>query len=153
MAHSYTHVAIHAIFATKNRQPWLTNGLRPQVFAYMAGIIKRLGAKSIILGGHSDHVHLLFILPAPLPLADLMEKLKANSSKWIHQQRPNLRGFGWQTGYAAFSVSQSNLEQVRTYIAMQDEHHRKKTYRDELAALLRKQGIDPDSYLESCGNS
>ncbi len=148
MSHTYTNVAIHALFATKVRQPWLTDELRTGLFAYMAGIVKRLGARPLIVGGYSDHVHLLFVLPARLPLADLMEKLKANSSKWLHEQRPSLRNFAWQTGYAAFSVSQSNVGKVRSYIATQEEHHRKMTYRDEVTALLRKHGIEPDPRFE-----
>jgi len=148
MSHTYTKVAVHALFATKGRQPWLTSALRTDLFAYMAGIIKRLGARPIIVGGYSEHVHLLFVLPARLPLADLMEKLKANSSRWLHQQTRTSRGFAWQTGYAAFSVSQSNLERVRRYVAAQEQHHRKMTYREEVLTLLRKHGIEPDPRFE-----
>ena len=148
MSHTCTNVAIHAVFATKNRQPWLSSKSRFRLFAYVVGIIKNLGARPLIVGGHDDHVHLLFVLPAQLPLADLMEKVKANSSKWIHQQSPRLRDFAWQTGYAAFSVSQSNVERVRNYIATQEEHHRELGYREELGALFRKHGIEPDPRFE-----
>jgi len=148
MSHTYTKIAIHALFATKRRQPWLTSELRAALFAYMTGIVKRIGAKPIIVGGYSDHVHLLVVLPTRLALADLMEKLKANSSRWIHRRSPSLRGFAWQTGYAAFSVSQSNAEQVKSYIATQEQHHRTMTYREEVAALLQKHGIEPDRRFE-----
>jgi putative transposase len=77
-----------------------------------------------------------------------MEKLKANSSRRIRQQRPSLRGFAWQTGYTAFSVSQSNLERVRKYVATQEQHHRKMTYREDVAVQLRKHGIEPDPRFE-----
>lgn len=127
MGHTYTNIAIHALFSTKDRQPWLVEDVRQRLFAYMAGIIKRLSAKPLIINGAKDHVHLLFVLPAQLPLADLMEKVKANSSRGIHQQSPALRRFAWQTGYTAFSVSQSSMERVRTYIETQEAHHRKLT--------------------------
>lgn len=149
MSHTYTKVAVHALFATKGRQPWLTSQIRPDLFAYMAGILKRLGTNPIIVGGHSEHAHLLFLLPPQLPLADVMEKLKANSSRWIHEQSPSLRAFAWQTGYTAFSVSQSTLQRVRNYIATQEQHHRKMKYSEEVAALLRKHGIAPDPRFES----
>ncbi|HXY01874.1 MAG TPA: IS200/IS605 family transposase [Candidatus Limnocylindrales bacterium] len=148
MSHTYTNVAIHALFATKGRQPWLDRELRSDLFAYMAGIIKHLGARPLIVDGFKDHVHLLFILPEQLSLADLMEKLKANSSRWLHERSPSLRNFAWQTGYTAFSVSQSSMEQVRAYIATQEEHHRKRTFHDEVVALLRKHGIEPDSHFD-----
>lgn len=144
MGHSYTNITIHALFSTKGRQPWLGEHVRHSLFPYMAGIVKHLGAKPLIINGVQDHVHSLVVLPAQLPLADLMEKLKANSSRWIHQQSLSLRHFAWQTGYAAFSVSQSNLERVRTYIETQETHHRKMTYQEEVATLLRKHGIEPN---------
>jgi len=121
MSHTYTKVAVHALFATKGRQPWLTSALRTDLFAYMAGIIKRLGARPIIVGGYSEHVHLIFVLPAPLPLADLMEKLKANSSRWLHQQTRTSRGFAWQKGLhrvqcerVEFGASQKIRRRART---------------------------------------
>lgn len=148
MGHTYTNITIHALFGTKGRHPWLVEEVRQRLFAYMAGIIKRLGAKPLIINGAKDHVHLLFVLPAQLPLADLMEKVKANSSRWIHQQSPAQRRFGWQTGYTAFSVSQSSVERVRAYIEAQEAHHRKLTYQEEVGAFLRKHGIEPDSRFE-----
>lgn len=148
MGHTYTNITIHALFGTKGRQPWLVEEIRQPLFAYMAGIIKRLGAKPLMINGAKDHVHLLFVLPAQLPLADLMEKVKANSSRWLHDRSPALRRFAWQTGYTAFSVSQSNVERVRSYIETQEAHHQKLTYQEEVAAFLRKHGIEPDPRFE-----
>jgi len=96
----------------------------------------------VLINGPKDHVHLLFVLPARLALSDFMEKLKANSSKWA---KGHARGFAWQTGYTAFSVSQSNLANVKAYIAKQDEHHRRRTYQEEVVALLTRHGIDFDA--------
>jgi putative transposase len=94
------------------------------------------------VNGPRDHVHLLFVLPSVLSLSDVMEKLKDNSSKWAHQRWG--RRFGWQTGYAAFSVSQSRRGSVRNYIARQEEHHRRMTCQEEVLALLETHGIKYD---------
>jgi len=107
----------------------------------MGGIVRNLRGKPLLINGPADHVHLLFGLPASLSLSDLMEKLKANSSKWAKVRTP---GFAWQTGYTAFSVSESKLGEVTAYISSQEEHHRKRTYQEEVVALLRKHGIDFD---------
>ncbi len=105
MGHSYTNLIIHALFGTKGQVPWLQGELKDDLFAYIAAIIERPGGKPLIVGGFSDHIHLLFVLPGKLPLADVMEKVKASSSKWLHERSPAMREFAWQTGYAAFSVS------------------------------------------------
>lgn len=144
MAHTYTNLLIHALFSTKDRQPMLDAELRTRLYPYMAGIISNLKAQPVIISGPKDHVHLLFVLPATLPLADLMEKVKANSSKWVHEDWPRGVDFAWQSGYTAFSVSQSNLAAVKRYIAHQEEHHRKLTYQEEVLAFLKKHGIQYD---------
>lgn len=85
MAHTYTHLVVHALFSTTGRRPLLQAELSPKVFSYMAGIIKRLKGQPLLINGPNDHVHLLFVLPPTLPLSDLMEKVKANSSKWVNE--------------------------------------------------------------------
>jgi REP element-mobilizing transposase RayT len=144
MAHTYTNLLIHALFSTKNRQPILNVELKSRLYPYMAGIIAQLKGRPVIVNGPKDHVHLLFVLPAALPLADLMEKLKANSSKWVHEESPHQKDFAWQSGYTAFSVSQSNVAAVKRYIAQQEAHHRKLTFQEEVLALLKKHGVQYD---------
>jgi putative transposase len=144
MAHTYTNLLIHSLFSTKGRQPALKAELKARLFPYMAGIIANLKCRPVIINGPEDHVHLLFVLPAALSLADLLERLKANSSKWVHEELPKYSSFAWQSGYTAFSVSQSNLAAVKRYIARQEEHHRKLTYQEEVLAFLKKHGIDYD---------
>jgi REP element-mobilizing transposase RayT len=129
---------VHALFSTKDREPLIRAEVRPDLYAYMGGITSHLRGEPVVINGAKDHVHVLFVLPAALALADFMEKLKANSSKWAKER---VRGFAWQTGYAAFSVSQSKLEEVKTYVLGQEEHHRRRTYREEVVALLKKHGI------------
>jgi len=124
--------------------PLLDARIKTDLFSYMGGIISQLKGKPVLINGPSDHVHLLFVLPTTLSLADMMEKLKANSSKWAKANSPHGSLFAWQEGYTAFSVSQSNLERVREYIAHQEEHHRKLTYQEEVLALLKKHGVEFD---------
>jgi putative transposase len=152
MDHTYTQVLVHAIFSTKQREPYLSDEIKAELFPYLAGSLRRMKARAVIVNGPRDHVHLLLLLPAVLSLADAMEKVKANSSKWLHQRWPRQRAFAWQTGYAAFSVSQSNLALVRDYIARQEERHRKMTYQEEVLALLGKHGIEYDPrFVFDCG--
>ena len=143
MAHTYTNLLTHALFSTKDRQPLIRTEMKSDLYAYMGGIITNLRCKPVLINGPADHVHLLFVLPASLSLADFMEKLKANSSKWANEHSPG-RAFSWQTGYTAFSVSQSKLSEVKACISRQEEHHRKLTYQEEVVALLKKHGVEFD---------
>ncbi|HMD84104.1 MAG TPA: IS200/IS605 family transposase [Terriglobia bacterium] len=143
MAHTYTNLLTHVLFSTKERQPLIRPEMKSDLYAYMGGIINSLRGKPILINGPKDHVHLLFVLPASLALSDFMEKLKANSSKWVNE-RSRRRWFAWQTGYAAFSVSQSKLGEVKTYITNQEDHHRRLTYQEEVVALLKKHGMEID---------
>lgn len=96
-----------------------------------------------MVGGTSDHVHLLFELKATHTLADFMRELKKASSIWVHEEIP-LRTFAWQEGYAAFTVSASGLEEVRRYIENQEEHHRERSFQDELKIMLQRSGVKFD---------
>ena len=144
MAHTYSNLLVHALFSTKKRAPLLDAELKVELFSYMGGIIAQLRGKPILIGGPKDHVHLLFVLPCSLSVADLMEKVKANSSKWVKNRWRNRSHFAWQTGYTAFSVSQSNLESVKRYIASQETHHRRITFQEEVLAFLKKHEIPYD---------
>ena len=141
MAHSYTNLLTHALFSTKDRRPMIGTEWKSDLHAYLGGIIANLRGKPVLINGPKDHVHLLFVLPASLALPDFMEKLKANSSQWAKE---HARGFAWQTGYTAFSVSQSKLAEVKAYIAHQDERHRRRTYLEEVVAPLTRHGVDFD---------
>ncbi len=114
--------------------------LLPRLWAYVAGIIKKLDAKTYAIGGTKDHVHLFLGLPATATLAEIVQKIKANSSRWIHEDA-NVGEFAWQEGYAAFSVSMSHSEATIRYIDNQAQHHLKKDSRAEIAAILEKHGL------------
>ena len=126
MPKTFTNLLIHAIFSTKGRTPSIDAELRPRLFAYMGGVVREIQGTPLIVNGAEDHAHLLFGLPATASVAEVMRVVKANSSKWVHEQWPARSDFAWQSGYGAFSVSQSNAEAVRRYIADQEEHHRKR---------------------------
>jgi putative transposase len=144
MPHTFTNLSIHALFSTDGRRPSLDKDMRDELFAYMGGILKRLNCQPLGVSGVSDHIHMLFMLHPSVSLSDAMEKVKANSSKWVHGRWPERRNFAWQRGYTAFSVSPSNLQKVKDYIARQEEHHRRRTYHEEVIALLEKHGVSFD---------
>jgi REP element-mobilizing transposase RayT len=146
MAHTYTNILIHALFSTKDRQPWLKAEIREEIFCYLGGAVNALGGQSLLVDGPPDHVHMLFVQPPTLSIATLLEKVKANSSGWVKRCWPGRRCFGWQTGYAAFSVSKSHVDQARRYIRNQEEHHRKVSFQEEVLAFLNKQGIEYDPW-------
>ncbi|MEP6669471.1 MAG: IS200/IS605 family transposase [Chthoniobacter sp.] len=138
-------VVLHVVFSTKNRVPFLKDSeLRARLHGYMAGVMRALGCDPIRVGGVEDHVHILCNLARTIAVAGLVEETKKSSSKWMKEQGATYQDFFWQAGYGAFSVSQSNVEQVRAYIAMQEEHHRKVSFQDELRALFRKHGLEID---------
>ena len=110
----------------------------------MAGIHSNHGCPALLINGVEDHVHILCQLGRTISIADLIREVKTASSEWVKSQPSGPRDFSWQSGYGVFSVSQSLVEKVRDYIATQEEHHRKKTFQDELRALFRRHGIEFD---------
>jgi putative transposase len=103
--------------------------------------------RALAIGGVSDHVHLLMSLPATMPLSKAMQLIKGNSSKWIHQTFPALRAFSWQEGYGAFSIGVSGIEETCAYIRGPGEHHRTRTYRDEVMMFLQRHGLPFDDTM------
>ncbi len=145
MPQSLARVVLHLVFSTKNRVPFLKDpGVRAGLHAYMAGVLQNIGCEPILINGVEDHVHILCNLSRTITIADLVEEAKKNPSKWMKEQGSAYRDFFWQTGYGSFSVSQSNVEQVRAYIGTQEEHHRKVSFQDEYRALCRKHDVGID---------
>jgi putative transposase len=141
MAQSLANIVIHLIFSTKDRREMITKTIQDDLNGYMAGILQNLGAPAIIIGGTKDHVHILFNLPKTLAVAKAVEEVKRGSSKWIKTKGRDFSTFAWQNGYGAFSVSESNVEAVKTYISRQEEHHKKFSFQDELRRFLEKNKI------------
>ncbi len=144
MAHTFTSLLTHAVFSTSGRAPLLADSIRPDVHAYVGGILRELRALPIAIGGTRDHIHFLARLPAELAVADCLRLVKTNSSRWIKHNWPERRAFAWQGGYAAFSVSESSRQTVSRYIRDQAQHHQRISYQDEFLALLKKHGVEFD---------
>ena len=139
MPDTFTNLTCHFVFSTKERLPLLTRAVRPTLFSYMAGTVNRVGGVAIIVGGVRDHVHLVVRMSPSLSATDVMRTVKASSSKWMNERRTNSK-FGWQAGYGAFSVSQSMVAVVTNYVKNQEEHHRRRSFADEIAVLCERHG-------------
>ena len=144
MPQSLSAVYIHLIFSTKTRQLFLRDKvLRTRLHAQLGGISKTLGCAPILAGGAEDHIHLLARFGRTVTQAEWVKELKRVSNLWVKKEF-GLADFEWQGGYADFSVSESNLEKVKRYVASQEEHHRKISFQDELRILLRRHRIEWD---------
>jgi len=139
MGHTFTDVFVHCIFSTKDRRDVIPAEIQPNLWAYIHGIAKNLKVHTLAVGGTGNHSHVLLLLPPTLNLSELVQKLKANSSRWMGEKGIQ---FTWQQGFAAFSVSPSMLEKVKRYIRSQPEHHRKRSFEEEFTAYLRAAGIE-----------
>ena len=144
MPQSLSRVILHIIFSTKNREPWLDSHVRPRMHAYLATICRDVGTEVVHVGGVADHVHIVTTLPRTVSQAELVERIKKVSSKWIKVLDARYRGFFWQRGYGAFSVSPSQFEAALQYVEAQEEHHRTSTFQEEYRELLRRHGVDFD---------
>ncbi len=142
--HTFSEVLCHVIFSTKGRAALIDDELRPRLHSYVGGIIRELGGTAIAVGGTADHVHVLLRLPPSVSMSDAMRVVKTNSSRWVHETSPNRRSFAWQTGYGAFSVSESNRQTVCDYIGNQEDHHRRTSFQEEYLAFLQRHGVDYD---------
>lgn len=142
---SSTHLSLHyhLVFGTKNHEPFIISNWRDRLHAYLGGVIRTLNGVPEAVGGVSDHVHLLVGLRATHTLADVLRETKSTSSAWVHED-VGVRSFAWQEGYGAFTVSPSQLENVRAYIQQQEQHHRTRTFREEYLALLQRSGVEFD---------
>ncbi len=142
MANTYSQINIQCVFAVKGRENVIDKNFREELWKYMSGILKNNNAFPLAVGGYTDHVHVFFELPPNLNISDLMRDLKANSSKWINEDKFVKGKFHWQEGYGAFSYSRSQRHQVINYIINQEKHHSKKTFREEYLELLRNFEIE-----------
>ncbi|HEV2095768.1 MAG TPA: IS200/IS605 family transposase [Thermoanaerobaculia bacterium] len=141
--HSYTAILYHITFATFDRRPAITSQFRNRLHGYLGGTANNLDAKALEIGGVADHVHLMVEGGPTLAVADLVGKLKSNSSRWLHDTSL-APGFDWQRGYGAFSISRSDVPSVGRYIRDQENHHRTLTFEEELRSLLRENEIAID---------
>jgi len=141
---SLAQVLVHLIFSTKNREPVLADDIRPELHPYMATVLKGVNSPAILINSVEDHAHVLFHLSKNHALCDVIESVKKDSSKWIKTKGRTYRNFHWQSGYGAFSISQSNVAQVVKYIEGQKEHHRRRTFQEEFRAFLKRYRVPYD---------
>ncbi len=142
MSHSDTHLATHFVFATKDRAPLITFDIRPRLIEYIGGIARADRCTLLAANTMEDHVHLLIQVHSSVAVADLMREVKSRSSAFVREAFPDTEWCGWQNGYGAFAVSRSGIDAVQTYIAQQEEHHRRMTFEEEFVALLKRHGIE-----------
>jgi putative transposase len=142
-AHTFSNLLYHVVFGTKYREPSIDAAFRADLHAYLGGIVRELHGSALIVNGTADHVHGLLKFPPAVAVADAIRVIKTNSSKWVHEK--HRRGkFAWQSGYSAFSVSESGAAAVRTYIERQEEHHRTRSFADEYLEFLEKHRVAYD---------
>ena len=140
MKHTRVSLRVHCIFSTKERRPSIPENLQSRTWAFIGGIARNLGMTAIAVGGIADHVHVFLLLSPTMPLAEAMQKIKATSSRWLGEQIG--KPFRWQEGYAAFSVSLSHTEATVAYILNQRKHHQRRSFEQEMAAILKKHRME-----------
>jgi len=144
MSQSLSQVYVHLIFSTKDREPWLSAQVQERLFPYLAAALNQQDSPALKVGGHMDHVHLLYRMSKNKIPSKVVGEIKARSSKWLKEEFEEMDGFAWQAGYGMFSVSSSLVDEVEEYIARQAEHHRTVTFKEEFRKFLRKYGVDYD---------
>jgi putative transposase len=144
MPQSFACLHCHVIFSTKNRELLILPAWASRLYEYIGGIARAKYCVLISANGMPDHVHLLVSLCKQICVSDIIRDIKSNSSHWIYETFDNLRGFAWQSGYGAFAVSYSNIDSVRNYIKDQREHHRVRSFQEELIAFLKRHRIEYD---------
>ena len=145
MPQSLARVVIHLVFSTKLRTPWLKDAaIRTELCAYCATVLQNMDCPPILINAVEDHVHILTNLSRKLAIAEVVEKVKTSTSAWIKRKSASYHDFYWQAGYGVFSVSESKVDDVRAYVANQEEHHRRLSFQDEYRALCRKHSLEVD---------
>ncbi len=142
MPHSFNKIWIHAIWATKERVPLIDQTIERNVYAYIAEELRELGCPVRIINGMPDHIHCLFLLNPQKSIAEVIKQIKGTSSHYINQKEELSVKFAWQTGYAAYSVSESIVEKVYHYIHNQKQHHANKTFQQEYDEFIKVSGLD-----------
>jgi len=144
MAGSYTALYYHIVFSVKDRRPVLSPDIAPRIYEYIAGVIRVIGGVPIIVGGAVDHMHVLARLDKAYTVSNAVRRMKAGSSKWIHETFPDMKDFAWQEGYGAFSISVTGIDRTKRYIENQVVHHQTVTFQEELLEFLKRHNIPYD---------
>ena len=142
MPDTYTNLLYHAVFSTKNRCRFITPAIEQRLFPYVGGIIRHHKGKLLEINGTQDHIHILTSFHPTSSVSEMLRVIKSESSRWMNSSVKRLRKFGWQDGYAAFTVSESASDRVRRYIQNQKQHHRVIGFREEFERLLQRHGLE-----------
>jgi len=143
MPDTFSHLLYHIVFSTKDRLPLITRDIADDLYAYIGGILRHHNSVLIEIGGMPDHAHLLVRLRAQHSVAEIVKVVKSNSSRWMNNQAQNAK-FAWQSGYGAFSVSESQAWAVVRYLRSQVEHHRQRSFREEFVTILERHSVEID---------
>jgi putative transposase len=144
MANTYSNLFYHIVFSTKGRKDLITPDIEERVWAYIGGIARNHEIIAVQVGGIENHIHILILAKPKIAPSQIVQWLKGESSRWIHETFPELNKFSWQDGFGIFSVSKSNVPDVVDYIKNQREHHKKLSFEDEYISMLKLNEIDYD---------
>lgn len=144
MGHTYSACNYHVVFSTKHRRTWLDESVHKKLCGYMAGTARQIGCDALRVDGATDHLHMLLRIPPSMAVSKAVQQIKTSGSRWVHESFDTHRAFGWQEGYGVFTVSESNVGEVRCYIDQQQQRHKNTTFQEEFLALLTKHGIPYD---------
>ena len=144
MGQSLVKNYMHIVFSTKHREPFIHSPVEKELHNYLGGMCKIYDCQPFIVGGYTDHIHILCMLSKKIALMKLVEEVKSHSSKWVKTMGNEYSNFYWQDGYGGFSVSPFQVDKVIDYIANQKEHHREKTFQDEYRSILKKYKVEYD---------
>ena len=142
MSHSFTKIWIHAIWSTKDRHPFIHSNVEHKIYHFISEQFREQGCPVSIINGMPDHVHCLFLLSPQKSIAEVIKQIKGSSSHYINQNNLIVDKFSWQTGYAAYSVSESVVDKVHNYIHNQKQHHAKKTFQQEYDEFIKLYGLE-----------
>ena len=142
MPHSFNKIWIHAIWSTKDRHPFIHSNVEHKIYHFISEQFREQGCPVSIINGMPDHVHCLFLLSPQKSIAEVIKQIKGSSSHYINQNNLIVDKFSWQTGYAAYSVSESVVDKVHNYIHNQKQHHAKKTFQQEYVEFIKLYGLD-----------
>jgi REP element-mobilizing transposase RayT len=144
MASTLTKILLHIVFSTKHRADMIPPEVEDDLYGFIGGVCRRMDSTLKVAGGTTNHLHLLVNLDRTVSLSDLMLNIKRDSSKEVKKLAPHLRDFHWQDGYFAFSIGESGVEDLTTYIRRQKEHHKNIDFKDEVRTLLQRYKVEWD---------
>ena len=141
MPHTFASLRYHLVFSTKGRLPLITRDVQEELYRYIGGVIREHHGLLIEICGIEDHVHILASFRPRFSVSEMLKNIKGSSSSWLNKKGPRDQPFAWQSGYAAFTASESQVPAVQRYIQRQPQHHRKMSFKQELEMLLQRHGI------------